>query len=656
MSIDGIKPAVQKLLKRSNRSSKDDLWAYMKELYDVGLSLRRPYEQKWLLNLSFLAGKQYVFYNDSTQLIQQLIHPKGRLRIVDNKILPRFQKQVSRLIRNNPRMSVVPASTDQEDIKAAKIGDKVLKWFWRQHTMRKTIRVLGTWIYSCGNGFLDDRWNPKLGPITTDAKGELRYAGDVDVGIWSPFEVIVPSASLTSMDIEDFPWVMKAKYRPLEWFHSNFKRGKEVAAEQRPIPFVDAGALFGGLTDAKATHKLEGAVWMELRVKPNAEYPKGLYLEGANGIILERKDYPFDSYHLEHFKDIEVPGIFWGMATTEAAIWLQKVWNRQLSDIAEFNRTMARGKWLVPRNSKMEVLPDDSHGQRLLYNPVMGHKPEMMDIKGLPATYQQALEIVSVSLMELYHQHEVTQGTNRSDIRSGEMVALLLEQDDFGNVPTHAIFEESLERVMSRVLRRIQEGYKEQRIVSVTGRDLEHDVFAFTGADLRNNTDVHVAKDSSLPDSKVARQYRIMQNFEKGLYGDPADERTRERVMMMLEDVPSEDVKDIFKESHLDRQNARVENEAIKSQPDVLHLVNPYDGHAVHIEEHRMARKQPDYQRIKRENMELFTTLEVAFEEHVEQHQKFLAQEMAAQDKRMAKVLELRKGVRSGQTGKASSK
>ena len=47
--------------------------------------------------------------------------------------------------------------------------------------------------------------------------------------------------------------------------------------------------------------------------------------------------------------------------------------------------------------------------------------------------------------MELYHQQEVTSGTNKSDIRSGEMVALLLEQDDFGNVPTHAVFEESLE-------------------------------------------------------------------------------------------------------------------------------------------------------------------------------------------------------------------
>jgi hypothetical protein len=363
--------------------------------------------------------------------------------------------------------------------------------------------------------------------------------------------------------------------------------------------------------------------------------------------VLEKDDYPFDSYHCEQFKDIEVPGVFWGMATTEAAIWLQKVWNRQISDIAEFNRSMARGKWLIPRNSQLEVSPDDAHGQKLLYTPVMGHKPEMMDIKGLPATYKDALGIVAQSLMELYHQHEVTQGTNKSDIRSGEMVALLLEQDDFGNVPTHAVFEEALEAVMGRVLRRIQKGYEDERVIAVTGKDLEHEVFNFKGADLRNNTDVHVVKESSLPDSKVARQLRITQNYEKGLYGSPEDERTRERVLQMLEEVP-DDIRDIFKETHLDRQNAAQENRNIMEQPKVTYIVNPYDDHAVHMEEHRMQQKQPEYQRAKLEDFETFTLREVAFMEHNKQHSAFYAQEMAAQERRMAKVIEMKKGAGGG--------
>jgi hypothetical protein len=640
------KGSVQKMLKKIDPPGKDGLWMYVKDKFDIGMELRLPFEGRWILNLSFIAGRQYAYFNEATHLLQHLVHPKGRVRVVDNQILPRYQKQVSRLIRNNPRMSVVPASTDQEDIKAAKLADKVLKWFWRQHRMRKTIRQLGGWVYATGNCFMDDRWNPKLGPEAPNEDGVMSYLGDADVGIWSPFEVGFPTGGIQDQDIDTFPWMWKAKFRTLEYIAANYKRGDEVPAEKKPQPYVDSSMLFG-LQRTITTREVDGAVVIELKVQPNVEFPKGLFCTAANGIVLEKEDYPFGSYHLEQFKDIEIPGVFWGMATTEAAIWLQKVWNRQVSDIAEFNRTMARGKWLEPRNSQMEVIPDDAHGQRIKYTPVMGHKPEMMDIKGLPSTYQQALQIVAGSLMELYHQHEVTQGTNKSDIRSGEMVALLLEQDDFGNVPTHAVFEESLEAVMSRVLMRIQKGYKDDRVIAITGRDLEHEVFNFKGADLRNNTDVHVLKESSLPDSKVARQLRITQNYEKGLYGSLEDERTRERVLQMLEEVP-DDLRDIFAEKHLDRQNAAQENRNIMEQPSIEFMVNPYDDHATHLEEHRMAQKQPEYQRLKIENIEVFVAREVAFQKHNEMHSKFYAEQMNAQKKEMAEVIELKKKAGGG--------
>ena len=133
-----MKSTVAKFFQKSEKKVKDDkLWDFLKEKFDEGNSLRQPYEQRWLITLAFLANKQYVFYNKSSRLVQHLITPKGRIRVVDNQMLPKYRKQISRFIRNHPKMSVIPASTDNEDIKAAKKGDKLLKSLWKSQKMRK---------------------------------------------------------------------------------------------------------------------------------------------------------------------------------------------------------------------------------------------------------------------------------------------------------------------------------------------------------------------------------------------------------------------------------------------------------------------------------------------------------------------------------------
>lgn len=615
----------------------EKFWPMVDEKYETGLELRRPFEERWIINLSFLSNQQYVFYNQTASMLQHLVKQKGRVRIVDNKILPRFRKQVSRLIRNNPRMSVVPNSNDQEDLKAAKVGDKVLKSWWRNRQVKKKIRELGGWIYATGNGFLDDRWDPKLGPEKFDGKsGKLIYLGDADCSVWSPFEVLVPTGGLGDTDLHAQSWMIKMKHRPIEWYPSNYERGDEVVPETRPMPYVDTSTLFGIAGTGRA-QQLEGATEIQLYCKPTREYPKGLYVTAANGVVLGVQDYPFNYFHMEQFKDLEIPGVFWGLSTTEVAIWLQKVWNRTISDIAEYNRTMARGKWLIPRNSNMEVAPDDTHGQRLFYTPVLGFKPEMLTIKGLPASYQQMLDTIANSFMELYFQHEVTSGTNKSDIRSGEMVSLLLEQDDAGNIPTHAVFEESIEAVMKRVLGRIQKGYEGERMLSVVGNNQEVEVFAFKGADLQNNTDVYVAKESTLPDSRAIREEKIRQNFEKGLYGVLTDERVRETVLRMLEETP-EEVEIMFAEGHLDRQNARMESTAIMQNPTVMYLVNTYDNHQAHLEEHHYTRKQPEYQKLKMTNPKQFSMIEAGFMAHEAPHQKFLEEQIAAMERQQMRM------------------
>lgn len=618
---------------RKGEKKGDELWSFVQKRYEDGLEARRPFERKWILNLAFLMGKQYVFFNRNAHLLQELRKKPGVIRSVDNQLGWRWTREVADLIKNNPIMSVVPSSDDDEDIKAAKVGDKVIKSFWQSGKMKKKVRQLAGWIFSCGNGFLDDRWNPRLGPTEVTPEGKVVYAGDAECGVWSPFDVVFPYYTPGDIELHSFPWIIKAKYRTLDWIKLNHpKEGGRVSAEAVTSAQVTLRGIlshFGG-----SSLKGEGATVINFYLQPSSDYPKGLFVAAANGIVLEKSDYPFTHYHLDQFKDIDVPGVFWGKAKIEDAIGLQKTWNRTTSSIDEFNRVIARGKFLVPRGARMEVAPDDTHGEILEYTPVLGHKPDYMDIKGLPQSLLWSLQTTGQSLKDLFNQHEPTMGTNRSDLRSGSMAQFLREQDAHGMIPTHIIFEESLEAVMGRVLQRIQRGYTEERMLKIRGDSGDFEVFAFKGADLRNNTDVSVQSESSMPDSRSMREQQILGRFEKGLYGDPADTRVRRQVLQM---VDAATVKDVFSGDRLDEVYAEWENQMLFKGVET-YLVNQYDNPAIHIESHNRFQKSMEYQKLKVEDPKRFVTIELRFAKHNEVHKKFLDEMLAAQAERAEKM------------------
>jgi len=620
----------------------DELWPMVMELDEIGMGLRRPFEQQWLLTMAFIMGKQYTRFNTTLHALQLVKLRRGRTKSVDNQILPKYRRQVADLIKSNPEMCVVPNSSDPEDIKAAKMGDKILKSFFKNNRMRRKLRRLGQWIYATGNGFLDDRWDEKGGPIERDENGNLVYLGDADVGVWSPFDILVPYTGLGDIEVDEFPWLIKKKWRELSWFPARYSRGKEIESEGSPSSATVSAAFLGTNLAVQNNEEVPGAFEINLKIKPNALYPKGLHVIAANGIVLQKDIYPYESYHLEHFKDIDMPGLFWGLSTSEFAIPLQRTWNSTKNDIEDFNKSMARGKGLVPRSAKLNRLPDDEMGEWLEYTPVMGHKPEIMTLKGLPATYPLILEITKGSFENLYSQHEVSRGTNRSDIRSGEMAVFLREQDAHGNIPMHSVFEEGIEALAARVLQRIQSGYKTERMIKVRGTEGNFEVFAFKGADLRSNTDVSVKRQSSVPDSRSMREAQILDRFQKGLYGDPLDPRIKRKVLRMVEDSI---VEDIYGDDQLDEHVARWENDVIMSGEADVYLVNSYDNHSIHLKEHGNAQKVLEFQRLKLQESEKYNYLNSVLLQHMSMHEKFLEEKQ----QQMLSMMERAKGGRSGQ-------
>ena len=584
------------------------------EKFNAAKTLRQIFEIKWYITRSFIKGEQYVFWNRGTGSLDRHrgVDPR-RVRMVDNKLLHHVRKQQSKLLRVRPKAEVLPNSSSLEDRDAAKIGTKLLDHLYRVKDAARVSREIANWIYTTGNAIVVDAWDK-----------EARGGGDVHLEVDSPFSWYVPAVAFGPTEFKDMPWAIRAKLRDIQWIEDtyNFKATPESFTADQTILLLqrDLDQSAGGLD----TINFPAAVIRENWIKPNKRYPRGAYWVTCNDkTIFQGKfpnygteEKPLFEFPTTHFRDIIIPGQFWGVATAEMAIPLQQDWNRIRSSIIEWTRIMAKGKWIAPTGSGLAPTAiDNEHGEVIYYSPVRGIKPEQAKIYPLPGSVLEALELNKKSFMDLFAQHEVTSATNKSDIRSGYMVALLLEQDDTAHAMTFQDFEDKWADLWRHVLMLAQKYYTNTRTLKITGVGKEPEVMEFKGADLRGNTDVYVATGTHLPDNRLARQGVIMERYEAGLYGPMEDPQTGIKVRRLLDESIKEDVYD---DVAVDQDAAMTENRYMRLGLQVP--LNEWDNDPIHLSEHLRDVKSREVQALIREDGG--AQVLQSYMEHIQRHKQ----------------------------------
>jgi len=601
---------------------KRELAKFSTEKFDAAKTLRQIFEVKWYITRAFIKGEQYVFWNTGIGSLDRhrAMDPR-RVRMVDNKIMSHVRKQQSKLLRVRPKAEVLPNSSDLSDRDAAKVGTKVLDHMYRVKDAARISRDIANWIYSTGNAIVVDAWNK-----------EIPGGGDVHLEVDSPFSWYVPAVAFGPTELQDMPWAIRAKLRDVQWIEDtyNFKATPEGYSSDHTILLLqrDLDQGSGGMD----TVNFPSAVVRENWIKPNKQYPKGVYWVTCNKKTIYQgsfpnygtDDKPIWEYPATHFRDIIVPGQFWGVATAELAIPLQQDWNRIRSSIIEWTRLMAKGKWLAPTGSALAPTAiDNEHGEVIYFSPQRGMKPEQARIYPLPASVLEALQLNKASFMDLFAQHEVTQATNRSDIRSGHMVALLLEQDDTAHAMTFHDFEDRWAALWRHVLMLVQKYYTNTRTLKIVSAGKEPEIMEFKGADLKGNTDVYVATGTHLPDNRLARQSVIMERYQAGLYGPLEDPQTGVKVRRLLDEAVQEDVYD---DIAVDQDAAMVENRYLRMGLEVP--INEWDNDNVHLSEHLRDVKCREVQGLIREDPQVLQQFLSHIQKHKQRNQQRVQQQL----------------------------
>ncbi len=142
------------------------------------------------------------------------------------------------------------------------------------------------------------------------------------------------------------------------------------------------------------------------------------------------------------------------------------------------------------------------------------------------------------------------------------------------------------------------------RMLKVAGDGLEYAVKEFKGEDLNENYDVIVVPGSTSPQSKVLKRQDIMNAFQEGLLGDPADPKLRSKVLKMME---VGDVSEMWKDQALDEQQvkktiAMIEEGEMPNPPG-----HEWDNHQVFITELNQYRKTDKFDEMSPEQQGMIT-------------------------------------------------
>lgn len=323
---------------------------------------RLQFERQWYTNLAFYFGRQNVQWAPGVAgnyaRMWEPPAPKWRVRLISNKIRPITRAELAKITKEKPQAFVIPASSDDDDLAAARAAEAIYEHLWRSLHCNRAIRRAAFWTLLCGTSFLKDWYDP-------EKKDKAGVQGVIEIEPVSPFHLFVPDPQ--EEELENQPYVVHALAKDPEWVNARF------GANVQPDSGAGAGLLeqkFLSALGVQNTPKSHISV-KEIWIKPNRKHPSGAVITWAGDTLLHQADewsfahgeYPFTK--LDHIPT----GRFYADSTIPDLIPLQKEYNRTRSQLVEAKNRMAKPQLIAPRGSVDPNKITSEPGLIIFYTP-----------------------------------------------------------------------------------------------------------------------------------------------------------------------------------------------------------------------------------------------------------------------------------------------
>lgn len=577
---------------------------------------RVPFEREWYLNIAFISGRQWVQWDASIganyagQLVERKI-PDGRVRVTVNLTRKLINMQHSKLCKERVRGYISPATPDDEDIAAARAGEKLNDYLIELTKLSDRLNRADWWMLSTGTGFVKDWYNPDISmsgeaqedPMTGE-KVPSKVFGAPVVETVSPFHILVPN--LDEPDLDNQEWVCHVTVKTAKAIQEQWK--VHVEGEEN-LASTTVEAKLQSAQGFKASENKRGMEVKELWVKPCTDYPDGMVLTWTKDRILSflpAWPYSHGEYPFAKRQFIET-GRFYGESTVTDLRPLQVEYNKTRSQIIEDKNLMARPMMAVQQGSVNVNAIKGRAGEMVIYKPGTP-PPAPIPMQGIPNYVVEHLKHLQEEMRDIASQQVLEQGVP-SGVTAATAISYIQENQDSILNETLRNKETVYERICRHLLSYVVQYWDAQRQIKVVGENQNFEAFLLGASDLRGNTDWRVVSGSATPQSHAGKQALITELMKMGAI--PVD-----RALQFLD---LGDTSRLFEEMQVDVREAERQN--LKMSKGVPAETADWQNLLVHIQVHDNYRKREEFDNLDDQ-------IKAIFRHHVFMDMYLLAKQM----------------------------
>ena len=630
------------------------LVAWANEEFNRCRTAKLPKQRQWYINMSMVFGQQWLqIATGSSPSVQGKLSvqqaPRHQRRKTINRLRSFVRTEHSKFLSTLPNIVAVPSTAEDEDVRSAFAAEQTLMHYFETKKFRREYSSAIWWMIMTGNGFIKTWWDQSR--EVEMPNGGVDF-GDVEFRKITPFNIFVPE--LREREIEDQPYVIEARVRPLSWAKSFYS---EQLKDVDLTPSTNSSNTImdeGYLGVQKSSNGLDSVIVYEFWVKPGTTnlMPNGgffvmvedVLVDYYDGLPYSHKKFPYTK--VEHlFNDT-----FWADSPLVDLIPIQKEINEVRTDLAVAARRMGNPQLVAAQNSIVPSKMTNEPGAIILYRPGLP-APTPLTMAQLPQ-YVLEQEDRSIRDMEdISGQHDVSRGQAPAGVTAGTALQYLGERDDNYLTPQYQGIEDAMENVAKQVLLLFQQFVDIKRKIKVIGLDGAFDTLLLSGADIEGGTDVRVEPGTAIGQSQAAKQAQVFDLVSLGII--PPDQ-----ALKMLEIGGPQKVLDLMSAAERKAQRENMKMKSFKDDPSAIETFNQdimeqavgmlppmspeemmgalqemqsalppvvavddFDVHEVHIETHNRFRMSQEYETLPDE-------VKDQFDKHVAWHQQMGGQQM----------------------------